>query len=63
MNSIAVGIVLDLMITGTVSIACFRVGNGIRRLMTRFGSGRSFKIALVIKPRVPSEPIIRSFKS
>jgi len=38
-------------------------GKGTKRLTLFFGSGISFKIALVMIPRVPSEPIIMSFKA
>ena len=61
-NSIAVGIALDLIMRGTVSIASFKVLNGISKLIAFLGRGSNFNVAFVIKPKVPSEPIIRSFK-
>ena len=56
MNSIAVGIAFDLMMSGTVSIAEARFGNGTSRLIALRGSRR---IAFVTMPSVPSEPTIR----
>lgn len=61
MYSMAVGMYFDLMMTGTVSIAVARSPNGINRLIAFFGKGNSLRMALVTKPKVPSEPTIRSF--
>lgn len=51
----AVGIALDLIMRGTVSIASFKVLNGISKLIAFLGRGSNFNVAFVIKPKVPSE--------
>ena len=63
MNSTAVGMTFERMMTGTVSIACFKVGNGTSNVTVFFGSGMSFSVAFVTMPSVPSEPMIISLMS
>lgn len=57
----AVGIDFDFIILGTVSIAIDKLGKGISKLTLFFGKGSNFNIAFVTIPKVPSEPINKSF--
>ena len=63
MNSMAVGMAFEAMMSGTVPMACASVGYGIRRLTFLRGSGNSFRMAFVTMPSVPSEPMNMCLRS
>ena len=60
-NSMAVGLTLALIISGTASNPWFWVSNGTNKDKLSVGFGIIFKIALVIIASVPSDPIIKCF--
>ena len=62
MYSMAVGVTLLRMMWGTDSMADFISGKGTSRLRDTLGRGTSFRTASQMMARVPSEPMIRSFR-
>ena len=57
MNSTHVGVMPALMILVTTPMAWRRSSKMASRSRAYFGLGRSFSVALVMMPRVPSEPM------
>ena len=60
-NSTVVGTTPEAKIAGTDLIALSKLGNGIIALIDCLGRGYKRMVTSVTTPKVPSEPMIRSF--